>query len=300
MVNEKGSADSGELAGGMTPLPPQGEERSLEEELFLQRRYGENSGVGADVDPVSNGPLCEQVHAEDRIFQLFNIPRPTHWSVVWSDLMMTMFILFAVLYIYQLSQREFRVPEYLGGVEQGTMAGDGGERGEEIVSGDGTLTQVYDLSRRVIAEADLGDFADISLAPDKTVRIVLTGDVLFDTGDAELKPAARRKLRKVADLLRLNPYVINVVGHTDNVPVHSPRFPSNWELSVLRATAVTRFLVDENGLPPERFYVTGHSYFRPIAPNDSIASRAKNRRVEIVITRDMPHGQYVPGTKMLY
>jgi len=207
--------------------------------------------------------------------------------------MMTMFLLFTVLYVYQLSQRQFLQPESVGGVEPALVTGPAATG--ELSSAPGPLGQVYEIGRRVIEETDLGDFADIELAPDQTVRIVLTGDVLFDSAEVGIKPAARRKLLKVAELLRLNPYVINVVGHTDNLPVHTPRFPSNWELSVLRATAVVRFLIHEGGLPAERFYVTGHSYFRPVAPNDSAANRARNRRVEIIVTRTMPGASYLPG-----
>jgi len=263
----------------------------MEEELFARRRRERAALLGtAAAPPVLPAAIGERPGRRPEGASV----RPTHWSVVWSDLMMTMFILFSVLYVYQLSQREFLQPESIGGVEPASVLGQAPEG--DLSTTAGPLAQVYDIGRRVITETDLGDFADISLAPDKTVRIVLTGDVLFDSDDAELKPAARSKLRKIAELLRLNPYVINVVGHTDNVPVHSPRFPSNWELSVLRATAVTRFLIHEGGVPAERFYVTGHGYFQPVAPNDSIANRAKNRRVEIIVTRDMPGARYLPGT----
>ncbi|OPZ02827.1 MAG: putative lipoprotein YiaD precursor [candidate division BRC1 bacterium ADurb.BinA364] len=122
------------------------------------------------------------------------------------------------------------------------------------------------------------------------MRIVLTGDVLFDTGQADLRPAARQSLRTIAEILRRTPYVVNVVGHTDNVPMSSPRYPSNWELSTARACQVARFLIDEMGLPGDRFFVSGHSYFQPVKPNDTASNRAANRRVEIIITKDRPRG----------
>ena len=266
--------------------------RSPEEELFLRRRQA----LAAEAARQGGGPgACDDAGFGPG---LSLPPRPSHWSVVWSDLMMTMFILFAVLYIYQLSERQFLQPESIGGVEPATVTG--AETTGDLSPASSPLGQVYEIGRRVITETDLGDFAAIELAPDKTVRIVLTGDVLFDSGEVAIKPAAKSKLLKVAELLRLNPYVINVVGHTDNVPVHTPRFPSNWELSVLRATAVTRFLIREGGLAANRFYVTGHAYFQPLVPNDSVANRAKNRRVEIIVTREMPGAAYLPGASSAF
>ncbi len=263
--------------------------RSPEEELFLRRRQV----LAAEAARQAGGPAAWEPAGPG--VGLSPPPTPRHWSVVWSDLMMTMFILFAVLYIYQLSERQFLQPESTGGVEPAPVAGAGAGDAGGFSPVSGPLAQVYEIGRRVITETELGDFADIELAPDQTVRIVLTGDVLFDSGEVAIRRDARGKLLKVANLLRLNPYVINVVGHTDSVPVHTPRFPSNWELSVLRATAVARFLIREGGLAADRFYVTGHASFRPLVANDSAANRARNRRVEIIVTREMPGASYLPG-----
>jgi len=275
----------------------QQESADVEQELFRLRRKRAQTGFTPNTDSILEGPLNEEVHAEDKIFHLFSVPRPRHWSVVWSDLMMTMFILFASLYIFQMSNRDLFVPKQLGPIEEKTASpdqiGSNGGFGAEISTGNSGPGEVYDLSQQVINEAELDDFANINLAADKTVRIILTGDLLFDTGDVTLKTAAKKKLQKIAALLRLSPYVINVIGHTDNIPIHTPAIQSNWELSVLRATAVARYLIDDLKFPGNRFYVSGHARFQPIAGNYSLVYRAKNRRVEIVITRQMPGGSYV-------
>jgi chemotaxis protein MotB len=80
----------------------------------------------------------------------------------------------------------------------------------------------------------------------------------------------------------LNNY-IRIEGHTDNLPISSSDFPSNWELSAARATNVVRFLLKEDGLPPDKISEAGYGEFRPIATNDSEAGRSRNRRVDIVI-----------------
>jgi chemotaxis protein MotB len=84
--------------------------------------------------------------------------------------------------------------------------------------------------------------------------------------------------------------MVNVVGHTDNLPIHSDQFPTNWELSTLRACQVARFLIEEMKLPSQRFFVTGHAYHQPIKSNETAGGRAANRRVEIIITRTRPTG----------
>ena len=136
----------------------------------------------------------------------------------------------------------------------------------------------------------LSDIGSVELEPDKAVRIILPGDLLFDTGQAELKPSALGALGEVADALRITDYRVNVVGHTDSVPMHSEKFATNWELSAIRACAVARFLIEKTGLSPKRFYVSGHSYFQPLKPNDTPRNRSANRRVAIILTQKHPAG----------
>ncbi len=111
--------------------------------------------------------------------------------------------------------------------------------------------------------------------------------VMFDSGEADLKPAGSTVLRKVAAILKAHPDLkIHVVGHTDNVPIRASarnRFPSNWELSTARATAAVRFLTDEAGVDPRRLGAVGYGEFRPVADNATPEGRARNRRIAITI-----------------
>ena len=120
------------------------------------------------------------------------------------------------------------------------------------------------------------------------MRIILTGDLLFNLGESELSKNARDYLQKIAAAIRNTPYMINVVGHTDNVPMRSNRFKSNWELSVARASSVARYLIDEIQMDPNQFVVSGYSSYRPVAPNNSVENREKNRRVEIIMSKSLP------------
>jgi chemotaxis protein MotB len=120
------------------------------------------------------------------------------------------------------------------------------------------------------------------------MRIILTGDLLFNTGKADLSQTAKQSLQKVAAAIKDTPYMINVVGHTDNLPMKSESFNTNWELSVARASRVARFLIEETGMNPSQFEVSGYSSFRPLKPNTSAENRAINRRVEIIISKKLP------------
>jgi chemotaxis protein MotB len=111
--------------------------------------------------------------------------------------------------------------------------------------------------------------------------------VLFDSGEADLKPYGESVLLKVAAVLAQHPNLkIHVIGHTDNVPIRAgtrSRFPSNWELSTARATAAVRFLTEKAGVDPRLLGAVGYGEFRPVADNSTAEGRARNRRIAITI-----------------
>jgi chemotaxis protein MotB len=114
---------------------------------------------------------------------------------------------------------------------------------------------------------------------------LLTDQVLFDSGQAELKAQATPVLGKVADILaKEGRHQVMVEGHTDNVPIRGSVFPTNWELSTARASRVVRFLI-AGGVAQMRLSAGGFAALHPIASNDTAAGRSRNRRVEIVLLR---------------
>lgn len=121
----------------------------------------------------------------------------------------------------------------------------------------------------------------------------IPGRLLFDTGKDELKPGMKPKLRQMAELLKRRPEVVlRVDGHTDNVPINTARFKSNWELSAARALAVVHFMIDECGASPEHVSGAAFGESRPIAPNDSPENRELNRRVEFRFIQGDGEGNY--------
>jgi len=225
------------------------------------------------------------------IFLHRRMPKTIHWSIPWSDLMMTMFILFAVMYIYHSTKREFLSSEGTGtGFNLGPKKAAALSNADTSFDDSPTIPKLYDLSKKTLRARHLNNFASVDLIADRAVRIILTGDLLFDPGKAELNPEARKKLSEIAPIIKKAPYMVNVVGHADNAPIHSALFPSNWELSVVRACRVARFFIEEMKVPASKLYLSGHSYFQPVKSNNTAKNRAANRRVEIIITRERPYG----------
>ncbi|NLS45391.1 MAG: OmpA family protein [Firmicutes bacterium] len=111
--------------------------------------------------------------------------------------------------------------------------------------------------------------------------------VLFDVGDTELRPEARNVLKEVAVILDNIPNNIRIEGHTCDLPIQTSRYPSNWELSTGRACAVLRYFIEEAFLEPERFSAMGYGEYRPKVQNIDEASRSLNRRVDVVILKDI-------------
>ncbi len=124
-----------------------------------------------------------------------------------------------------------------------------------------------------------------SIEPRGLVIRVLTDDLLFASGQATLSPRSTSLLAEISQLLNLaGEHPVNVEGNTDDVPIHSSTYPSNWELSTARASTVVRFL-SEHGVSAGRLTATGYAEQHPIASDATATGRARNRRVEIVLQR---------------
>jgi chemotaxis protein MotB len=120
---------------------------------------------------------------------------------------------------------------------------------------------------------------------ESSVKVTLPDHVLFPLGSADLKPQARPILDELRKVLRNSPNRVIVTGHTDDLPIRTAQFPSNWELSAARAGAVIRHFLAEDGIDPARFMAVGVADTQPLEPNDSERNRAHNRRVEITIRK---------------
>ena len=119
------------------------------------------------------------------------------------------------------------------------------------------------------------------------LKVTFVDKILFDSGSVKVKPKGQEVLLKLADSFKdSEDQKIAVEGHTDNVQIGSAlleRFPTNWELSTARATAVVRFLQEKGNIAPERLTASGFGFYRPVAENETPEGRKQNRRIEIIL-----------------
>ena len=120
---------------------------------------------------------------------------------------------------------------------------------------------------------------------ERGIVIHILDDILFPSGSAQLNKSSLMVLNRIAAILKELPNDIRVEGHTDNVPVNTAAFPSNWHLSVVRALNTAYYLINNEGLIADKVSIVGYSEYKPIASNDTPEGRATNRRVDIVIIK---------------
>jgi chemotaxis protein MotB len=217
----------------------------------------------------------------DEIFSCPEENQKNRWAVSWSDLMMTMFIFFAVMYLYQAGDKKINFG--LGPAKSSLS-----EQGSGTVINVNTQSRpldVFDQTQQAIKEVLIDDNISADLINGNALRIILAGDFLFDPGSADLKLGARYQLDQIAKALNENEYYINVAGHTDDTPSTSDTYPTNWELSSHRAVMVARYLIEKCNVDGNRLYITARSYHQPVRSNDTNYNRSLNRRVELILTR---------------
>jgi chemotaxis protein MotB len=192
-----------------------------------------------------------------------------------------------------------------------------GKNADKLLGEKGTLATALDQARarldelrkaQAAADARAALFKQLALKFQKMIdsgelkivlrdgRMVLqlSNDVLFDSGQTDIKPGGQTALKEVATVFKtLGGRRFQVAGHTDNVPIKTERFASNWELSTARAVQVTRFLVAQ-GVKPEVLSAAGYGEFDPVAGNADGAGRAKNRRIEITLQPNIDELVAVP------
>jgi chemotaxis protein MotB len=227
------------------------------------------------------------------------------WLVSYADLVTLLFAFFVVMYaISSVNEGKYRVLSNALGTAFGRLATP-----DRIDAPGTSLPRPAPLQRRTAGEAALkrererltSVARDIQkvLAPlvsqgkvrvtqsGRGVTVEINASILFAQGDAKLSADASQALRAVAKVLRDDTHALQVEGHTDNVPIRNAMFPSNWELSAVRAGSVVRLFVD-SGIGEGRLTAVGYGATRPIANNDTVEGRQRNRRVQIMILSELP------------
>jgi len=216
------------------------------------------------------------------------------WIVSYADMVTLLFALFVVLFATSDANPQ-KLQSVHNSIEQafsiGVLQGSNGSS-PVFNSGGGITPSISEIKSNNLAalEATLNGFArsnnlegKIQIRSDAdSITISLADNLLFDSGSADLRAGSQDVLLQVAGALRGLPNQMRIEGHTDDVPVNSPDFPTNWELSAARASRVLRFMHEQGGLANDLF-LAGYAETEPIADNATPEGRALNRRADIVI-----------------
>lgn len=199
------------------------------------------------------------------------------WILTYIDMLTLLLALFVVLLTYA----QFLPERYA----QLTRSMASALQGEPVKSADSGEHPAAARLKQAILAQDLNDRVGISLEKGK-INLEIKDNILFVQGSADLTAPGLELLDKLVPILQDNGFPVSVEGHTDNLPINTSRFPSNWELSAGRASTVVRHLISQ-GVAQRRLRAIGRADTVPVADNDSDAGRALNRRVILVVHMDM-------------
>lgn len=224
------------------------------------------------------------------------------WLLTYADLMNLLVIFFIILYsMSQVDQAKFtQLAESLRmslGISSGESMLQGGTS-PSIINLETTapasflaevekrqMEEFKEQVENMVKDSNLNGKITVSLE-ERGVKISINSKFLFPSGSAQIVPDSKPTVEEIGNMLKGFPdNRIRVEGHTDNDPVNTPQFPSNWELSSARSTNIVRTLVEKCNIDPKSISAVGYGEFQPVAPNTNEANKSKNRRVDIVLLK---------------
>lgn len=222
------------------------------------------------------------------------IPSPSAgWQLIYTGFVLIMLSFFIMLTSFASLQKA-KVARFAHAFSSAVRLFQGGkslEKGDTANDADVSLLaredQIARLFETVSALSERNQLNGVGIErSQRGVVMTLADTTLFDSGSAELSRQAFPFLEKISDIIANVTVAVEIEGHTDNVPISTGRFPSNWELSTARAINVLRFLIERNRADSIRISAVGRSEYQPLYPNDTDENRARNRRVEIIFKVD--------------
>lgn len=218
------------------------------------------------------------------------------WILTYGDLMTQLVCFFVLLISFssinaaKLQQALMSIQEALGGSGAGVLTAmpsaiEDLPKSSQYDINDQRLIELESKISEYIERQKLSDHVETKMTKEGLVITLNQKEksVFFDSADAKIKEEAYPILNEIGKLISNLPNNVRIEGHTDIRPINTAQFPSNWELSTMRATNVLRYLSSNSNIASKRFSAAGYGPYRPIAPNDTQANMAKNRRVEIII-----------------
>ena len=190
------------------------------------------------------------------------------WMMTYGD-MMTLLMTFFVLLFSMSTIDPVKLEKFSKGV--------GGHHGASQTHT--SLSELYDAMKNIVQEENLQDVVNVESGP-FGVKMNIPSELTFSTGAADLTQQLQPFLSKLVPTMKGSIFPIAIIGHTDSDPIHTAQFPSYWELSASRASAVARFFISQ-GIKADRLIAVGKADTEPLVPNTSPQNKAENRRVEI-------------------
>ena len=225
------------------------------------------------------------------------------WEIVYSGFVLILLCFFIMLSSFS-TMEEAKIMRFVKSFANAVSILPGGvkfDSGSTVLPGSADMIDSKDEMAQIFSELEklsenLKKENDITVAfSHKGLVMRLSDHALFDVGVADISPDAIPMLNKVGDIISATIFDVRIEGHTDNLPIKTVQFPSNWELSTARAVNVLRYFVETLGISSERLSAVGFSEFQPLVPNDTAAHRARNRRVEIIFLNDGRQSDPVKG-----
>lgn len=221
-------------------------------------------------------------------------PNSERWMLTYLDLITLLMVFFVILYAsskvdqtkYQKVAASFMSAfgggKSLIGTDNRPSISDATNPVDPTLVEAAKMQEVKSSMDKYLKENNLKGSVSTTIE-ERGLVVSISDSLFFDSGKADIKPEVSAKLVEIGKLLNKMGNYIRVEGHTDNVPINDGIFKSNWELSAIRATTVTRLLIDKSGISPKMIGAEGYGENRPIASNSTEAGRSKNRRVDIII-----------------
>lgn len=218
------------------------------------------------------------------------------WEIVYSGFVLILLCFFVMLSSFA-TMEEAKIMRFVRSFANAVSILPGGLKFEsattilpdsaDIIDQKSELADIFEELEVLAEQLDLEDDISISFSREGLI-MRMAEQALFDLGVATLSPEAMPLLEKIGAILSRTAYFVRIEGHTDNLPIHTEKFPSNWELSTARAVNVLRYFLEIHKISPERLSAVGFGEYQPLVSNDDPQKRSKNRRVEIIFIKKDP------------
>ena len=212
------------------------------------------------------------------------------WLLTYADMITLLLALFIILFAIstiskvKLQRLATAISGGFNNVDSNNTPPNGGTTGAQSGrGGEANMAAVKARLDRYIQTNRLQSKVQTRQGRNGLIITLLSDRTYYDSGSADLRPETKQLLDEIATQIRNVRNDVRVEGNTDDVPIATSQYPTNWELSAARATGVTRYLVEHDGISPTRLSFAGYGQFRPKLANDSEAHRTQNRRVDVVI-----------------